>query len=42
MDRDRYAVHKYEYEMEWVKAHDGDPGNERADYLANLGVDSVS
>jgi len=26
----------------WVKAHDGDPGNERADYLANLGADSVS
>ena len=25
----------------WVKAHDGDPGNERADYLANLGADSV-
>ena len=26
----------------WVKAHDGDPGNERADYLANLGADCVS
>ena len=25
----------------WVKAHDGAPGNERADYLANLGADSV-
>ena len=26
----------------WVKAHDGNPGNERADYLANLGADCVS
>jgi len=26
----------------WVRGHDGNPGNERADELANLGVARVS
>ena len=25
----------------WVRGHNGDPGNERADALANLGVESI-
>lgn len=33
------AAHQVEWR--WVKGHAGDPGNERADALANRGVDSV-
>ncbi len=28
-------------EWRWVRGHNGDPGNERADMLANKGVDQV-
>jgi len=33
------ALHHVQWR--WVKGHSGDPGNERADALANRGVDSV-
>ena len=35
------AVSNHEVNWHWVKGHAGDPGNERADYLANLGVENV-
>jgi len=31
----------HEIEWRWVRGHIGDPGNERADALANRGVDTV-
>ena len=31
----------HEIDWRWVKGHAGDPGNERADALANRGVDAV-
>ena len=32
---------EHRIEWRWVKGHDGDPGNERADALANRGVEQV-
>ena len=32
---------RHEIKWIWVKGHAGDPGNERADELANLGVEQV-
>ncbi len=31
----------HEIEWHWVKGHSGHPGNDRADRLANLGVDDL-
>jgi ribonuclease HI len=31
----------HQVQWRWVKGHSGDPGNERADRLANRGVDAV-
>lgn len=35
------AIQPHRIEWVWVKGHAGDPGNERADKLANLGVESA-
>jgi ribonuclease HI len=33
------ALARHEVEWAWIRGHAGDPGNERADQLANKGVD---
>jgi ribonuclease HI len=35
------AAARHDVQWHWVRGHDGDPGNERADQLANRGVASV-
>ena len=35
------ANSRHDVEWRWVRGHDGDPGNEEADALANLGIDEM-
>ncbi|QNL19263.1 ribonuclease HI [Hyphobacterium sp. CCMP332] len=35
------AASRHEIRWDWVKGHNGDPGNERADELARMGCQSV-
>ena len=35
------AVRRHDIKWVWVKGHDGNPGNEEADALANLGIDEL-
>lgn len=36
------SIARHQVHWHWVKGHAGDPGNERADALANLGIDDRS
>ena len=35
------AISRHDIRWKWVKGHDGNPGNEEADALANRGIDEL-
>jgi len=36
------AIARHDIQWKWVKGHDGNPGNEEADALANRGIDEMA